>query len=305
MKSDILPPLEAGVPPPFHDMDEYRFQHLCKDLFMMEEDISTCNIYGVRGQKQRGIDLIAYREESDGIEVGQCKCTKQFSATDVTSVSDKFFEHWDNWESRDIRRFILFVGCELDRTEYHDEIDKQIKRFNEEKISYDPWDASTIQNKLSPHRELAFRFFKSPDLVDAICGKEIIKETPVQAPKVKSPQIAKISTTQNNTIHDVMENFAKELSPFLKKSSETTLNPDIDAFSGFSSEKDIAGFLRIQANRLLDEDGDVTNIEKLLNSARKFDPDSNDKVLRAKLLIRKGKIDDGLALLNEIEEEEN
>ena len=51
---------------------------LCRDLLDAEPDIATCEIYGERGQRQDGIDLRAYRKESNGIVVGQYKCYQDF-----------------------------------------------------------------------------------------------------------------------------------------------------------------------------------------------------------------------------------
>jgi hypothetical protein len=47
-----VPELRPGAPPALHTIGEYPFQELCRDLFNMEAEIATCEIYGTRGQAQ-------------------------------------------------------------------------------------------------------------------------------------------------------------------------------------------------------------------------------------------------------------
>ncbi|HYN10553.1 MAG TPA: hypothetical protein VES67_24420, partial [Vicinamibacterales bacterium] len=54
------PPTALGELPAFHEMDALRFQELCRDLYQCESEFSTAAVYGTPGQKQRGVDVIAY-----------------------------------------------------------------------------------------------------------------------------------------------------------------------------------------------------------------------------------------------------
>ena len=64
----MRPRMNPSLSPPFYELDEYTFQDLCCDLFARQPGIATCNVYGKRGQRQRGIDLLAHRS-GDGKEV--------------------------------------------------------------------------------------------------------------------------------------------------------------------------------------------------------------------------------------------
>src|SRR3990172_5874792 len=103
----MMPPgIRPGETPPFHRLDEYIFQELCRDLFDHESGIAVCEIYGVRGQAQDGIDLLARRSNGDGTEVGQCKCYEEFSPAKIRQASDEFFAYWDkHWSKEDVKRF--------------------------------------------------------------------------------------------------------------------------------------------------------------------------------------------------------
>lgn len=73
------PGIRPGESPPFHELGEYVFQELCRDLFDAEPAIETCEIYGERGQSQDSIDLIAHRANGDRVDMEWC-ATRAFHA---------------------------------------------------------------------------------------------------------------------------------------------------------------------------------------------------------------------------------
>ena len=95
----VTPPIGAGQPPHLYELDEYTFQNLCRDLLYHEPAISTSDVYGRRGEPQLGIDLLAHRE-GDGVEVGQCKCYKNFPPSEIRDATDEFLKHWnrESWK---------------------------------------------------------------------------------------------------------------------------------------------------------------------------------------------------------------
>ena len=171
-QSAVLPYLvRPGEIPQFSLLGEYPFQDICRDLFDQEPSIATCDLYGVRGQSQDGIDLLAHRNLTDEIEVGQCKCYSQFPPAKIRKASKDFFDHWNRWSSQNVKRFILFVACPLDRKNQQDEIIKQTAIFGSCGIRYEAWSGATIRNKLQPHPAIVSRYFPQPEYwVQAICG---------------------------------------------------------------------------------------------------------------------------------------
>jgi hypothetical protein len=136
-----------------------------------EKGIATCEIYGTRGQAQHGIDVLA-RIDGGRIAVGQCRRYPTFTAADIRGASDEFFAAWSSrWSTQNVRRYILFVSCDLSRTELHDEIARQVERFRREDIEYEAWGAATLARKLRPHRAIVERYIPgSGSWADAICG---------------------------------------------------------------------------------------------------------------------------------------
>lgn len=166
------PGMRLGKTPPFYDLDPVRgFQELCRDLFDRQPGISTCEIYGTPGQTQDGIDLLARREDGDGVEVGQCKCYQRFPPAEIRKASAEFLKHHrDVWASQKVRRFILFVACELNSTKQQEEITKQTRDFAELGIRYEAWSAPKIRNALGPHRDIVTRYIPDRYWVRDICG---------------------------------------------------------------------------------------------------------------------------------------
>jgi len=58
-------------------------------------------------------------------EVGQCNRYDDFTPAEIRKASDEFLEYLEYWKLQQVKRFILFVACDLNRTQQQDEICKQ------------------------------------------------------------------------------------------------------------------------------------------------------------------------------------
>jgi len=147
----MTPRMNPSLSPPFHELDEYTFQNLCCELHGKQPWIATCDVYGTRGQSQRGIDLLAHRRGSMEKEVGQCKRYGSFPAAEIRKASAEFLKHLEYWQQQQVKRFILFVACDLDLTQQQDEVYKQRDDFVKYGIEYEAWSVRTLKLKLAPH----------------------------------------------------------------------------------------------------------------------------------------------------------
>jgi tetratricopeptide (TPR) repeat protein len=159
----MTPSMRLGDPPPFYQLDEYTFQNLSCDLLAREPGIATSDHYGVRGQLQHGIDILARRSEG-GLEVGQSKRYQRFGPAKIIEASDKFFDHWDDvWANQNVQRFILLVACAVDSRQSQEEISRQTDRFREKGIHYEVWSIWTLREKLRLHSDLIRRHIPYPE----------------------------------------------------------------------------------------------------------------------------------------------
>ena len=296
----MMPPgIRPGESPQFHKLGESVFQELCRDLFDAESDIAICEIYGTRGQSQDGIDLLSQRKKGDGIEVGQCKCYERFKPKEIETASDNFFAHWENhWSKEDVKRFILFVACDLSRREQQDEISRQRKRFKSFQISYEAWSAAKIRNKLRPHEGIVRTYFTAADYwVSVICG--------ATAPSVPTSAIREIQTevVVSNALLSQIEQLAGQVTSHTEQQIELmrkawregrrdeavkwviaikknqTLWP-------YLSSKIKAKVLRFEAGLELDLTGDVERAKQLADEALSLDPSDDQARLRSLIARR-------------------
>ena len=133
----------TSAPSLFLTKDEYIFQQLCRDIFSMEPDVSGCEIYGQRGQLQRGVDVWASRQPDQLIEVGQCKRYGTLTARHVEQATDEFLEHWGFWKTQGVRRFVLFAACDISSRKVQDAILRQRPIFRKKRIKYEAWGRTT------------------------------------------------------------------------------------------------------------------------------------------------------------------
>jgi tetratricopeptide (TPR) repeat protein len=288
-----VPGLRPGAPPQLHTLGEYPFQELCRDLFDAESEIATCEIYGTRGQTQDGIDLLAYRRNSDGIEVGQCKCYADFPPRQIREASQDFFDHWEHWSTENVRRFVLFVACDMSSRQRQDEIAAQRRRFAEHGITYEVWSVATIVNRLRPHRGIVATYFTPADYwVSIICGEvqsvapllsTVTNPTSSVLPAILGHQIetlAVLVSTETERTLAAMQQAAREGRPreALAWVEETrrvqerwlVLTPEVKA-----------RLLRFAAGLLLRYSGDSAKAAIYADEARELMPVHDDRPLRA------------------------
>ena len=280
----MRPGISPSSPFPLYDLDEYLFQDLCRDLFDCEFGIAFCDVYGVRGQAQDGIDLIAHRKKAGEIEVGQCKCHKKFTSKQVKKASDEFFYHWKRWSEEGVKRFILFVSCDLNDRECHDQILKEKKRFAEFGISYEAWSSSKIRGKLGPHPAIVKRYFTTePDYwVSIICGIA----PPAPPSSILSTQQASLilsaTLAQSERLATALSTSAeKEIERLREAWREGTKQEASDWVNSIKNDSQVwmalsenvrAKLLLFEALLVLDEYGDLVQAKLLTEKARVLAP---------------------------------
>lgn len=166
----MIPNIDPSAPPPFHELDSSTFERLTKDLLAKQEHIAVADLYGVGGQTQYGVDVVARHKDGDGSDVAQCKCYRSIDPGGIRDASDAFLNHLERWKNYDVRRFILVVACPLDRTELQDEIQVQTRRFRERGILYEAWGTGTLRLKLAPHADVVQTHIRDRYWVERICG---------------------------------------------------------------------------------------------------------------------------------------
>ena len=134
----IIPPLQPGKVPRFHELSHDLFEDLCRELMQEEDNVTTAERYGTQGQRQLGVDLlIGYKDGSLG--AGQCKSHQLCDEALIRTACDDFLKHAAHWKKKGVRTFILFLAADMQRTQLHEEELKQRSRLQQKGFLLQIW----------------------------------------------------------------------------------------------------------------------------------------------------------------------
>lgn len=293
------PPVGSRDVPPFHGLSGLEFQALCNNLLDagLDPQYSRCQERGTSGQSQQGVDLIAYRNDG-GIDVIQCKCESSFSVAKIRGASKEFLQYVDMWKARDLRRFIVAVGCRVNRRQEVDETDDQRRSFAKLGIDYELWDAVHLANKLRPHRALVSQHFSSA-WTDYICG-----HSNASALGQALAKEAAFNSSLTTLVIDFADKELSEIRELWRSGARREASSRMNAIRtdrvawNILAAKTQAAYIRFEASLVLDGEDDDVRAEALLEEADKLFPSLDDSArLRAALLWRAGKIEAAVASL--------
>lgn len=157
---------------PFHQLTWENFERLCLRLIRREGEIYQCFFYGERGQKQRGIDIIAYAGalSQRRVQFYQCKREEDFGPLKVKGAVDKFLEgKWDPKPST----FVICSSLSLRSADVQEEILAQADKLGKEGVTLTIWDSESLSGKLKEHPDLVDDFFGRP-WVEAFNGLDAV-----------------------------------------------------------------------------------------------------------------------------------
>jgi hypothetical protein len=136
----------------FHTLGSKTFEQFVCELHRYEDGIVSTILYAPEGQKQYGIDHIAFRSDGN-IEVGQSKAYKNFPPSKIKETADDFVNHvGTHWQGKKVSKFIIFVGCAVKSKKSCNEIITQVDRFKKLGIDFVLWSSTTIFGRLAGAR---------------------------------------------------------------------------------------------------------------------------------------------------------
>jgi len=296
-KGSMRPTISRSDTQKWHDLGEYKFEKLCCDLHGVQKEIATCDLYGTRGQRDKGVDHVALRKGGNGQEVGQSKCYKEFKEKDIKEAIDPFFNHIAYWKKQGIRRYILFVACDIQRTQIHEEKEVQRKRFAEEDIDFELWSAREIERELAPYRNIVERYVDSKEIVDVVCGTSQPDITNIETLQKLQFDLETISTQKLQLASGLSKLKLEKLESFRE---QYRLGKRCQALQGIRSlynedeeewkllDRYARGqILRILALYILNVENDVEKATAIAAKVKENDPEGDDTILRAMLVYHR------------------
>ena len=161
------PPLRPGHVPAFYQLGEDTFEDLCRELMQEEDGVENADRYGMRGQRQFGVDLLIDRTDGS-VWVGQCKSHQQCDEALIRTACDDFLKYADRWSAKGVTKFLLFLAADTRRTQLHDERLRQRERLSRHGFAFTVWSGAALTSKLRKQPLIVRRFL--PYHVEFISG---------------------------------------------------------------------------------------------------------------------------------------
>lgn len=161
-----LPPVDTLEQTlPFDKLEWENFEKLIARIVGQEFTITDTYLYGVRGQDQSGLDILASIKTTGKKACFQCKRVKTFNSLDIKTAVNKFLE--GKWVQQ-TQIFILCITIPMNHTRQVDEIENQKKILRKKGIDFIIWDATETG-------QLSLKLKNLPEIVDDFFGREWVK----------------------------------------------------------------------------------------------------------------------------------
>jgi hypothetical protein len=147
------------------------FERLCVRLIRVDADIERCQLYGIPGQPDYGVDLFARHRYDKAYGVYQCKKVAEFSPPDIVAAVNKFKA--GPWADQ-ATSFTICVTTSGARTQLANELESQAQRLWEKGVTFLLWDLEEISTRLKEHPALVDDFF-GREWTKAFCGEQAVK----------------------------------------------------------------------------------------------------------------------------------
>ena len=168
-ESYVSPPVDTRPQIlPLSELPWDYFQRLCVRLAQRCGNVERCQEYGLKGQKQEGIDIYVRGLESSRYSVWQCKRYQTFSPSLIKGAVSDFLN--GSWVSK-TDEFVLALTVSTEETNLVKEIEEQSDRLHEHNIQFLPLGITQISERLKDHPDLVDDFF-GREWVRIFCGEE-------------------------------------------------------------------------------------------------------------------------------------
>lgn len=168
----IAPPINAMIDElPIEQLSWEDFERLCLRLVQINYAMGDCEIYGVKGQKQDGIDVFA-RVSQGQYQSYQCKKYQKVLPADLEKAVEEFKK--GKWYDKSIA-FYFCTTFPLNRTELQDKFNELKDDLAKQNIDFIKWDKIQICRQLKKQPQIVYDFF-GREWVKGFNGKEQLSQ---------------------------------------------------------------------------------------------------------------------------------
>jgi hypothetical protein len=161
-KSTINPPISTTAQSlPMEQLSWEDFEKLCLRIAQVEHSIDNCEIYGIKGQSQEGIDVFAIKNNGK-YSAYQCKRYQTVTENTLDKAVTKFLSN--DWSTKS-DKFYFCTSFALNTTQLQDKFNELKLTTETKEITLIKWDKIQLELLLKNQPEIVYDFF----------GKEWVK----------------------------------------------------------------------------------------------------------------------------------
>lgn len=171
VKTIVDPPIDTNCQQlPLEKLAWEDFEKLCLAMVEIDHSIDNCEIYGIKGQAQQGIDI--YARHSNGLYSSyQCKRYQEFKETDLVDAVNYFKKKKFYKKSE---RLYLCTTSELNKVQAQDKFEELKTELQKQNIELIKWDKIQLSRILKKHAQIVYDFFGS-EWVKKFNGENALK----------------------------------------------------------------------------------------------------------------------------------
>lgn len=155
-QSIVDPPIETTIQElPIEKLSWEDFEKICLAIVQTDFSINDCEIYGIKGQAQEGIDIFA-RQVNGRYSSYQCKRYQEFDLNDINKAVE-YFKSKDFYGKSDC--LYLCTSCEWNKTKVQDRFEEIKNELATENITLIKWDKIQLCRLLKNKPQIVFDFF--------------------------------------------------------------------------------------------------------------------------------------------------
>ncbi|NLI72042.1 MAG: NACHT domain-containing protein [Bacteroidales bacterium] len=152
----IDPPIDTNIQVlPLEKLSWEDFEKLCLAIVQTDFSINDCEIYGIKGQSQEGIDIFA-RKANGRYNSYQCKRYQKFDLSDINKAVE-YFKSKDFYSKSDMLH--LCTSCEWNKTQVQDKFEELKDELNKDAKILVKWDKIQLSRILKDKPQIVFDFF--------------------------------------------------------------------------------------------------------------------------------------------------
>ncbi|MDT3740972.1 MAG: NACHT domain-containing protein [Candidatus Kapabacteria bacterium] len=155
-QSIVDPPIDTtNQELPLEKLSWEDFEKLCLSIVQTDFSIDDCEIYGIKGQAQEGIDIFA-RQPNGRYKSYQCKRYQKFNLDDINKAVE-YFKSQDFYSKSD--NLYLCTSCEWNKTQVQDRFEEFKDELEKVNITLVKWDKIQLSRLLKDKPQIVFDFF--------------------------------------------------------------------------------------------------------------------------------------------------